>query len=329
MAESLINSIARLRVIEKRLLTREAVSRLAAAKDYEECLKILSESGYGMKSDPDEPDRAEAMIRAELGEAYSVTEELMPKHFAPVLEVFRMRHDITNIKLLYKLRLLGAELDKAELGFGGIYDGDKLKAAVKKGDYSMLPKTIAAALEELDVDTYRSADPQAVSVKLDGAYMKYAMGLKNQFVKKYFSALADFTNLIAILRDVPDERLLPAGDYSAAELKRFREALSDSKEKAAALLKSPLEISEVKERIRAAFSEYLKTGAVAPVEKARDEYLIGLASGNRSDIDSPAPIVGYLLAREREAEVVRLILTAKRSGIPASVIEERSMALYG
>ena len=329
MAESLINSIARLRVIEKRLLTKEAVSRLAAAKDNEECLKILSESGYGAKADPDDPDRAEAMIRAELGEAYAVTEELMPKRFAPVLGVFRMRHDITNVKLLYKLRLLGADLDKAELGFGGIYDGEKLKAAVKKGDYSILPKPIAAALEELDVETYHVKDPQAVSAKLDSAYLNYAMGFKNPFVHKYFSALADFTDLIAILRGIPDERLLPAGEYSAAELKRFREALADSKEKAAGLLKDPLETSEVKERIRAAFGEYLKSGAIAPIEKARDEYLIGLASENRSDIDSPAPIVGYLLAREREAEVVRLITTAKRSGIPASVTEERSMALYG
>lgn len=329
MAESLINSIARLRVIEKRLLTKEAVSRLASAKDYEECLKILAESGYGMKADPDETDRAEAMIRAELGEAYAVTEELMPKLHRGLIDVFRMRHDITNIKLLYKLRLMGAELEGEKLGFGGIYDGDMLKAAVKKGDYSMLPNKIAAALEELDVETYRSADPQEVSCKLDSAFISYATGLKNAFVKKYFSALADFTNIIAVLRGVPDERLLPGGEYSGEELKRFRVALADSKEKAAGLLKSPLETSGVKERARDAFNEYLKTGSVAPIEKARDEYLIGLASENKSDISSPAPIVGYLLAREREAEVVRLILTAKRSGIPASVIEERSMALYG
>ena len=329
MAESLINSIARLRVIEKRLLTKEAVSRLASAKDHEECLKILAESGYGLKADPDETDRTEAMIRAELGEAYALTDELMPARFKPVLEAFRMRHDVTNIKLLYKLRLLGADLDKAELGFGGVYDGDKLKAAVKKGDYSMLPKAIASALEELDVITYRSADPQAVSTKLDGAFIKYAEGINNPFVKKYFSALSDLTNVIAVIRGVPAERLLPTGEYSAEELKRFRETLADSKEKAQGLLKSPLETSPLKERVRAAFGEYLKSGTVAPIEKARDEYLIGLAAENRSDIDSPAPIVGYLLAREREAEVIRLILTAKRSGIPASVIEERSMALYG
>ena len=101
MAESLINSIARLRVIEKRLLTKETVGRLLAAPGYAECLKILTEAGYGEGARGDDSDEIEALTRASLREAYALTDELMPKRFASVTNVFRMRHDIINIKLLY------------------------------------------------------------------------------------------------------------------------------------------------------------------------------------------------------------------------------------
>ena len=328
MAESLINSIARLRVIEKRLLSKEFIGRLLSAHSYEECLRMLQEAGWG-QAEEGQGDEIELMTRAKLGETYSLVEELMPKRFMEVCEVFRMRHDLTNIKLLYKLRLLGAELEGARLDEGGVLDGEKLRASIKRGDYSMLPKELKNALEELDVSTYHGADPQQVSCRIDSAFMEYAQGVKSPFVREYFGALADFTNVIAVLRRLPESCLLPGGEYSKEELASFAEALENSPETAQGALKSPLETSALKERVRDAYGEYAKTGHTAAIERARDEYLMELASRNRSDIDSPAPIAAYMLAREREAEVIRLILTAKRSGIPASAIEERSVEVYG
>ena len=328
MAESLINSIARLRVIEKRLLTKEFIGRLLAAPSYEECLKILGEAGYGAGA-PEGGDEIESLTRAQLDETYRIVDELMPKRYAPITEVFRMKHDMLNIKLLYKLRMQGEELGSASLDHGGIYPEKALKPAMAKGDYSMLPKTIAQALEELDVLTYKAPDARLVSSKADAAYIEYARGLHFSFTKEYFGALADFTNLLAIVRGFDDGALLPGCEYDSARLSAIREALGNEPEKVPELLKSPLETGALKESMRAAFEAYLKERRTAVIESARDDYLISLASERRSDIDSPAPIVGFLLAREREAEVVRLILTAKRSGIPASALEERSFKLYG
>ena len=148
-------------------------------------------------------------------------------------------------------------------------------------------------------------------------------------MRKYFSALADFTNLLAVVRDMPEESLLPEGEYSKERLRTIRESLDSAKQKAQDAVRSALETSPLKEAARKGFDEYIKTGHTAAIEKARDDYLISLASEGRNDIDSPAPIIGYLLAREREAEVIRLLLTAKRSAIPMSAIDERSLTLYG
>lgn len=328
MAESLINSIARLRVIEKTLLTKETVSRLVAAPSFDECVKILRETGWGAGENNGEADEIDRMVLSQLDAAYAQTAELMPEKNARVTDVFRFRHDLTNIKLLYKLRLMGASFDGVKLDRGGTVDTDALKKGVERGDYSMLPKPIAAALEELDVATYRGADPQAVSCRIDAAYLEYASGMKNAFIREYFGALADFTNVIALLRGVGTENMLPGGSYRAEELTRIAEAIKDGRDPSG-LLKSPLETSRIREAVRDGFAEQTRTGHIASLEKARDEYLIALASEGRSDIDGTAPIVGYMLAREREAEVVRLILTAKRSGLPAGMLDERSLKLYG
>ena len=330
MAESLINSIARLRVNEKNLLTNETVSRLAAAPSFEESVRILRESGWGQSAAPsDEKDEIDALIRARLGSAYALVSELTPERLSPVTEVFRMRHDLTNIKLLYKLRLMGQELADARLDFGGVFPESELKAGMQRGDYSMLPKKLSEALEELDVSTYRGADPQKVSLRLDRAFIEYAESVRIPFVKEYFGALADFTNALAVIRNVDEEELLPGGEIKKAELVSAKEALRESGEKALSMIKGGISPSPLRESVYRGFSEYLRSGSTAALERERDGFLIALASEGRSDIDTVRPIVGFLLANEREAEVVRLILTAKRSGIPMSAIEERSLKLYG
>ena len=332
MAESLINSIARLRVIEKRLLTKELISRLIAAPSYAEAERMLREAGFGSSAQATAAgisDALEALITAHLEETYAIVDELMPKRLSFVTETFRMLHDVTNIKLLYKLRLLGSDIDPAALDLGGVFPGEALKKAVSSGDYSVLPKKIKETLEELDVLTYKNPDAKLVSGKIDGAYFSLGLGSKNGFVREYFSASADFTNLIALIRGSEPSELLPCGEYDEKTLAKIAGLMKDSRERIPELLRTPFDTSPLKAAARAAFEEYLKTGHTAAIEKARDEYLVDLAMKGRSDIDSPAPIVGFMLAREREAEVIRLILTVKRSGIPMSAIDERSVMLYG
>ena len=331
MAESLINSIARLRVIEKRLLTKEHIARLSACQTYEEGLRLLREAGYGQQAEAApqaEGDELERMISAELSSAYELINELMPESRRNITDAFRLKHDVINIKLLYKLRLLGQELDRAELDKGGIYEDEKLKKAISTGDYSFMPKQLADELERLDVDTYYGADPKKVSVAIDNAYAAYGRAHQNAFVKKYFKALADFDNLLIMIRGGADG-FMPEGDIKLSELNAIGEAMRTSPERAADKIADVFCSSSARKAARAAYEEYLKTGSPASFEGARDEFLIRMASEGRQDIDSPAPIVGYMLAREREAAVVRLILTAKRSELPSNIVKERGVELYG
>ena len=150
MAESLINSIARLRVIEKKLLSKELVSRLLAAPTYQDALRTVREAGFGSGFDTAAAkcgDELEGLVTAHLSETYSLVSELMPERLAYVTEVFRMRHDLTNLKLLYKLRLLGGDLESAELDPGGIYDEKALREAIASAEFfaDRLTEVLSAA----------------------------------------------------------------------------------------------------------------------------------------------------------------------------------------
>lgn len=337
MAESLVNSIARLRVLEKGLLTKEHVARLVSCQGYEEALRLLREAGYGQKrADKEsgasaigaEDDELERMIACELANTYATVDELMPERLKNITDAFRLRHDVINIKLLYKLRLLKQNTEAVQLDAGGIYDEGKLKKAMASGDYGFMPKQLKAELERLDVDTYYGADPKEVSVAIDNAYAAYGRAHSNAFVRKYFKVLADFNNVLIILRG-GSEGFMPEGEIGKKELDAISKLMPDEPAKAAERIADVFTQSPVRKAVRQAFDLSLNEGGASAFEGARDEYLITLASEGKTDIDSPAPIVGYMLAKEREASVVRLILTAKRSDIPMNTVRERGVALYG
>ena len=168
-----------------------------------------------------------------------------------------------------------------------------------------------------------------MSTALDGAYFRMGYASKSAFAVEYFKARADFENALVLLRltnmGAAEERLaqalLPAGNIPEAEF--LRAVGLPAEQWGKELMQGP-----AGEVLRKAVEDAQQSGPQA-VERARDNYLIRLAERGRFDQDTVAPIVGYLLAREQEARCIRLILTAKRNGLPESIITERMRVLYG
>lgn len=90
-----------------------------------------------------------------------------------------------------------------------------------------------------------------------------------------------------------------------------------------------LPAGEMKAELQKALEEYAQSGDAAALERARDNALMRLASRGKNDIDTIAPVIGFLLAKRQEAKVVRLIMTALRNRLGADVIAERMRMLYG
>ncbi len=319
---------ARVKALEGRLITKEKIARIIEAKDYDAALRALGELGYGQPS----PAGAsvEQLIDKELADADALLIAVSPSD--TFTKIMRGGRDFGNMKVLVKLLMQDKPLDSVPLTPGSI-PVETLRRAISENSYRDLPETMTAGLHYIDRRFAAAADASIVGLALDRAYAKEIRNLlaelKDPLVTEYFEAYFDLTNFIALMRvraagygketfervfvkggtvercvfakafDVPDE-----GVMAAALPREYRYALAD------------------------AFAEYQKTGSLYMLEKARDDYLLAMLEKARDDMFGVGPLMGYYIARQREAEAVRLVMTAKLGGISDETVTARLKELY-
>ncbi|MBQ1821663.1 MAG: V-type ATPase subunit [Clostridia bacterium] len=317
---------ARLSALNKRLIEPQTIQRMldGSASD---AMRALSDVRYGNLSDATEAD-TERMIEREMTDAMQEVKELSP---APAItDLFLLRADVQNLKVLLKSRLL----NQSEAAFtpGGLFDRETLTAMVKDRQYAALPKTLCDAMIALEKRLEIRVEPQTISIALDRAYLAHALkqSERHPVFSQYFRSLADFDNVLTFLRlramgasiETLDEVILPEGGVKYRDLYNAYELSFDS-------LNKILGESVCAEALLSGLNAMQRTGNISEVEKARDNYLVSLLSEHKYESETIYPIVGYYLAKEREGRAVRLIITGKRNGLPDSVIRERLVKLYG
>lgn len=319
---------ARISALENGLLDQKTVKRMADGS-LEDAMRILLDVRYGGIPDATAAD-CERMIENVRRQTALDIRELSPK--PELTDLFLFATDIHNLKLLLKARLL----EQADIEFleGGLFSREQLKTAVAEQNYGLLPAQVAEAVYALEDRLKVEVEPQRVSVALDQAYLAYALEAarksRDAFAIDYFTALCDFDNLITFLRmramgaAREDLRgmLLPEGGIRHDALYQAYELSDES-------LQRILSESHARGALAAGLADMQKTGNIGALERARENYLLSLVSAHKHDIDSVYRIVGYLLARDREAKAVRLIITVKRNGLDDAVIQERLCELYG
>ena len=310
---SAVYAVSRIRSRERTLFNRDAVKRLAASSA-KEALRMLIDANYGAMPDASILD-TDAMIESELERTYELVREVTTK--PSLTDIFFLASDITNLKLYIKLRITGSKETPA-VARGGVYEPAELKRMVENGDYKELPGAIADAMADIEADIAADrVDPAMISVKLDQSYIDHAISSGDAFIQAYFKATADFDNLIALARlsalNAPVERLkkllLSGGDIPKELI--IKHYLSP------------------REQLKKGLEEYALSLNAMALERARDNALMRFASRGKNEIDTIAPVIGFLLAKRQEAKVIRLIMTALRNGLSEEVINERTRVLYG
>lgn len=326
---SYVYAVARVRALENGLFGRDRMVRLAEGS-LDDVVRMLVEGGYGDIPEATAAD-CELMIARELEKANKLVSEISPE--PELTDLFRMKADIHNLKVLIKARLLESKEEPLLLD-GGVFPKETLVNAVRDHDYRDLSPALKEELNALEKALTVKENPQLVSVSLDRAYHAQAAAVleknKSVFAKKYFSALADFDNVLALLRlksmdvskDVLEDVLLPAGEISHGTLIN---AFEQPFETMAKLVSTGGAGSD----IASGLEEVQRTGQNSALEKARDNHLMRLIKKDKYDVMTLQPVLGYYLAREQEARCIRLIVTAKRNGLDEQVITERLREVYG
>ena len=317
---------AMLRARESRMLSGERARRMLDAPSFEDCAKLLTDCGYEDMSQMSAAQIEDALA-ARRGEIFSEMARLAPD--VAVVDLFRMKYDYHNAKVLVKAEAMGTDPARLLSDSGRVPVG-KLRAAFAESRFVELPGALGHALEEARAALSRTANPQLSDFVLDSACFAELRQIADEsgspFLQSYVQILIDSTNLKSAVRALRMGRdaaflasvILPGGSISAERICAAgdREALgalfaNGRLEKAAALAAAAAEGGSLTQFERACDN--------AVGELLREAKLVGFGC---------EPLAAYLAAVEGEISAARMILTGRLAGVESELIRERMRDLY-
>lgn len=188
-------------------------------------------------------------------------------------------------------------------------------------------------MDYIDKQFAVAPDVSVIGIALDRAYAKemrdLVLEMDDPLVTEYFKRYFDMTNFIALMRvrrsghtKESFERIYVKG--GSIEKRRFADAFDMADESVFDAVMRPAYVNAMAH----AYNEYKKGGSLYMLEKARDDDLMALVKAERHDMFGIAPLMGYYLAKQREAAAVRMVMTAKQGGIKGQVVLDRLKELF-
>ena len=330
-------AVGRLRALEVKLLDSTAIARLLEAESASELLKTLSEGEYeGSLSNIKEPADFETALNVEMERIYNLIDELS---LDPQLtEIFRAKWDFHNLKVLLKSSFLEESDSNRDdiLITSGLIPIESLKSAVEPEDEwvsDRLPEYIVNTLEDARAEYEESQSPRMIDVVIDNHLQSFlyqrAADYPNAFLCGYFEAVADLANIKSFIRIKMLEesmRLLEAVllPYGSLGEERFLRQFDETVENFAAMLSNTPYAEVMAEGIRGWSEEH----SLAAYERLSDNYLINYIKPAKYIVFGVEPLIGYLLAKEHEMKLIRIIMIGKLNDLPAEAIRERLRDTY-
>ena len=321
MKEEYIYAVARVRARELGLLSRQDVDQLMACRTYEECLRTLSDKGWGTG---EANLSAEAVLAAEEEKTWAFIHELTDD-MAP-FKVLLLPTDYNNLKAAIKTVVTGVEPHEVFLP-GGEIDPELMLRCVREGDFSALPEDMAQAADEAYHALLQKEDGQMRDVILDRACL---MGVVSCGKESGVPILADYAEMLCATSNVKvavracktgksraflDMALAPCstldlGSLAAAACKSLDDLFGY-------LAATPY--SEAAGKMKESYSAF---------EKWCDDKVMDLVKGQKMNPFTVGPLFAFVIARRNEISTVRIILSGKLNELDDGMIRERLRDMY-
>jgi V/A-type H+-transporting ATPase subunit C len=223
-------AVARLRVLEKRLLSKVKIERMIDSASADDVLKILQETEYAsLMGNVKRAEDYNILLKDELNRVYSLMYEVSP--YPSIIDIMSLKYDYHNIKVMLKGRALDKDFSHMLIPVGTV-NIEELKFYMTTMEYKKLDPKMMEAIIEAEKVYQELNDPQKIDIILD-RYMYVDMLTKAKdsmidFIIDYVKRIIDFSNLKSIIRlkkqqkDVNffNEVILSGGDITSDVLLR-------------------------------------------------------------------------------------------------------------
>lgn len=313
--------------MESKLLSAERMERMLTAHSVEEAARVLVECGWPELGELT-GDSIDAALAAERQRVLKDLSFAAPD--AAILDVFKLRHDYHNVKVLLKAEAMGTDPARLLVDAGRV-PVTALEEAVRSGDLRNIPGVLRTAIRQARDVLGTTNDPQLADFTLDRAYFEdlfqIAQESKSTFLQGYVRISVDVANLrsaIRTLRMGKGPEFLKGVLFSGGEIPTVR--ILSAVISGAALqdlyARTPLaEAAEVGTSV-------LGGGALTRFEKLCDDAVGRYLARAKLVGFGEAPVIGYLAAKETELTNLRMILSGRMAGLDADTIRERLRESY-
>ena len=315
---------ARIRSLERNLLSKPRMERMLQAETPAECAQVLTELGYPPFDPQSEAglNQALSQVRADL---FADLAKFMPD--PALLDVFKLKYDYHNIKALIKSQ--GADVTALLVDAGRIRSADMSAKYQQTGKWDFLPAPMKGAAEESARVLAETGDPQRSDFVLDKAYFAEMLDLAKSsgcaFLVDYVRTQIDAANLRSVVRTQRMHRaaaflqqvLFEGGTVSVERI------LAEISGGVAPLYRgTPLREAAV------LGDEAVAGGSLTAFEKACDNAVLAKVGETHSVPFGPEVAIGYVAAMENEFTAARIIMAGRLAGLDSDTIRERLRDCY-
>ncbi len=319
MSDDYIYAVARIRSRELSLFTRQDLEQLMAARTYEECVRTLQDKGWG-----DGSSSSQELLRAEEEKTWAFIRELT-QDLTP-FEVLLLPAEYNNLKAAVKSVLTDVEAHEVFLPDTAI-PPEELMRAVREQDFSALPASMADSAKEASRLLLETGDGQLCDILLDRACL---LDILEKGRESKDPLLAQYAELTVAAADIKIAARSAKTRKSRAFLEEAlapcstldQDALISAACKDTEALYSYLSSTQYEEAVSLLKKSY------SAFEKWCDDKVMELIESQRFNSFTVGPLFAYVIARQREIAVVRIILSGKLNELDDGMIRERLRELY-
>ncbi|MQN00846.1 MAG: V-type ATP synthase subunit C [Lachnospiraceae bacterium] len=316
-------AVARIRAKELTLLNDAFLEQLISAKSVNEDMALLSEKGWKGRENSEKQDPLDVLSYEEEKTYRTVLEMVDDPH---AFDVFLLKKDFHNLKAAVKETFAGKAFADIYVN-GGTIEPEKIRDAVKEGDFTSLPESMSKAGKKALDTLLHYRDGQLCDIIIDRACLdeikKASTKNKNALIRRYGELTVALADIKTAVRGAHAKKDLEFFTEALAEcdtldIKRLAEAASLTVDDIYDYLENT-EYKDAVDSLKKSFFAFEKWCKDALMDSIRPEKAHPFTIG---------PLAAYILARESEIDSVRMILTGKENDLPDQMIRERISRTY-
>ena len=308
-----VYAVARIRVLEKGLLSDAFIEQLITAPDVPSVRRLLQEKGW-----EEDLEKEEERIRETMKDLGADPE---------IFEILNLPDRFHNLKAGIK-DAASRESHPSAYYEGVDPDQKTIRKVIEEKNWTALPEYMQKPAEEVYDFFVHTMDGQLCDVMIDKACLDavkaWGEASREPVIRDYAEAAVAAADIKIAARcamtkktEAFIEKALAACD--TLDVKRLTEASASGLTE----LMAYLELTPHKEAaaaLKTSFSEFERWCDNVSIEAIRPQKVNPFSAG---------PLFAYMVGRKNEIKTVRVILTGKENGLSGDAIRERVRRMYG